>query len=258
MHRSSTACSRRSWRAGDGNAPALAEAIDSAAGGATKSMTVAATAATTVYRTGNGAEAVALDHATLIVGADEIVGGEDITHYRERELTEFRQTMIGFVFQAVDLNAQENLLVVDEIGRRTGAAARSRAAQLLEDLGLSEQRRTCRPSPAAGSRQRVAIGRALMNEPKLVLLNEPTSALDSTTDRQVMELIRSEMNRAAQPPAIVVTHDERITEFCDHKRAHLRRHSRRWPSSLRSSPAGATVPRCTSTSHHHRSHATTS
>jgi predicted ABC-type transport system involved in lysophospholipase L1 biosynthesis ATPase subunit len=155
MHSSPAACSRRSWRAGDGNAPALAEAIDSATGGATKSMTVAAAAATTVYRTGNGAEAVALDHATLIVGADEIVGGEEITHYRERELTKFRQTMIGFVFQAVDLvpflTARENLLVVDEIARRTGAAARSRAGQLLEDLGLTEQRRTCRPSSAAGS-----------------------------------------------------------------------------------------------------------
>jgi ABC-type proline/glycine betaine transport system ATPase subunit len=154
MHRSSTACSRRSWRAGDGNAPALAEAIDSAAGGATKSMTVAATAATTVYRTGNVAEAVALDHAALIVGADEIVGGEDITHYRERELTKFRQTMIGVVFQAIDLVpfliAREHLLVVDEIGRRTGAAARSRAAQLLEDLGLSEQRKNMPAQPCGG------------------------------------------------------------------------------------------------------------
>lgn len=117
-------------------------------------MTVAAAAAATVYRTGNGAEAVALDHATLIVGADEIVGGEDITHYRERELTKFRQTMIGVVFQAIDLLpfliARENLLVVDEIGRRTGAAARSRAAQLHEDLGLSEQRKNMPAQPCGG------------------------------------------------------------------------------------------------------------
>ncbi len=201
-----------------------------------------------VYRTGNGAEAVALDQATLTVGADEIValigpsgsgkttlcsiaggilaatsgtvivGGEDITHYSERQLTTFRQTMIGFVFQAVNLvpflTARENLLVVDEMGRRTGAAARSRADQLLADLGLSEQRKRLPAQLSGGQRQRVAIGRALMNEPKLVLLDEPTSALDSTTGRQVMDLIRSEM-KSRGTAAIVVTHDERITEFCD-------------------------------------------
>jgi len=201
-----------------------------------------------VYPTGNGAEAVALDHATLTVGADEIValigpsgsgkttlcsiaggilaatsgtvivGGEDITNYRERELTTFRQTMIGFVFQAVNLvpflTARENLLVVDEMGRRTGAAARSRADQLLEDLGLSEQRKRLPAQLSGGQRQRVAIGRALMNTPKLVLLDEPTSSLDSTTGRQVMDLIRSEM-KSRGTAAIVVTHDERITEFCD-------------------------------------------
>jgi len=201
-----------------------------------------------VYPTGNGAEAVALDHATLTVGVDEIValigpsgsgkttlcsiaggilaatagtvivGGEDITNYRERELTTFRQTMIGFVFQAVNLvpflTARENLLVVDEMGRRTGAAARSRADQLLEDLGLSEQRKRLPAQLSGGQRQRVAIGRALMNTPKLVLLDEPTSSLDSTTGRQVMDLIRSEM-KSRGTAAIVVTHDERITEFCD-------------------------------------------
>jgi putative ABC transport system ATP-binding protein len=201
-----------------------------------------------VYRTGDGAEAVALDHATLTVGADEIValigpsgsgkttlcsiaggilaatsgtvtvGGEDITKYRERELTTFRQNMIGFVFQAVNLvpflTARENLLVVDEMGRRTGAAARTRADQLLEDLGLSEQRKNLPSQLSGGQRQRVAIGRALMNEPQLVLLDEPTSALDSTTGRQVMDLIRSEM-KSRGTAAIVVTHDERITEFCD-------------------------------------------
>jgi putative ABC transport system ATP-binding protein len=60
----------------------------------------------------------------------------------------------------------------------------------------------------------VAIGRALMNEPDLVLFDEPTSALDTTTGAQVMELIRSEM-KSRGTAAIVVTHDERITHYCD-------------------------------------------
>lgn len=201
-----------------------------------------------VYTMGDGSEVVALHNATLTVGANEIValvgpsgsgkttlcsiaggilsasggsvkvGSQDITDFSERQLTRFRQERVGFVFQSVNLvpflTARENLLVVDEMGRRTGAAARQRADQLLQELGLADRTKNLPGQLSGGQRQRVAIGRALMNEPALVLFDEPTSALDTQLGEQVMELIRTEM-KSRGTAAIVVTHDERITAFCD-------------------------------------------
>jgi putative ABC transport system ATP-binding protein len=200
-----------------------------------------------VYPTGEE-EVVALDHATLTISADEIValvgpsgsgkttlcsiaggilsptsgevvvGGKDITDYSQKELTDFRREHVGFVFQSVNLvpflTARENLLVVDEIGRRTGAPARARADQLLDELGLANRRGRMPAELSGGQRQRVAIGRALMNDPDLVLFDEPTSALDTKLGEQVMELIRTEM-KTRGIAAIVVTHDERMTHYAD-------------------------------------------
>lgn len=149
---------------------------------------------------------------------DVVVAGEDISNYSSKQLTTFRQERVGFVFQSVNLvpflTARENLLVVDELGRRRGAPARERADQLLEELGLDDRSKNLPSQLSGGQRQRVAIGRALMNDPQLVLFDEPTSALDTELGEQVMELIRTEM-KSRGTAAIVVTHDERITSFCD-------------------------------------------
>jgi putative ABC transport system ATP-binding protein len=200
-----------------------------------------------VYPTGDE-EVVALDHATLTLATDEIVAlvgpsgsgkttlcsiaggilsptegtvvvaGEDITGYSQKQLTDFRREHVGFVFQGVNLipflTARENLLVVDEIGRHTGAAARQRADQLLEELGLADRAGHMPAELSGGQRQRVAIGRALMNDPDLVLFDEPTSALDTKLGEQVMDLIRNEM-KSRGTAAIVVTHDERMTHYTD-------------------------------------------
>jgi putative ABC transport system ATP-binding protein len=200
-----------------------------------------------VYPTGDD-EVVALDHATLTLASDEIVAlvgpsgsgkttlcsiaggiltasegeivvaGDDISGYDSRQLTDFRRQHVGFVFQTVNLvpflTARENLLVVDEIGARTGAPARQRADQLLDELGLADRRKQMPAELSGGQRQRVAIGRALMNEPDLVLFDEPTSALDTQLGAQVMELIAREM-KTRHIAAIVVTHDERITRYTD-------------------------------------------
>lgn len=200
-----------------------------------------------VYRMGDN-EVVALDHAELTVDEDEIValvgpsgsgkttlcsiaggilsasegsvvvGGEDITDYSSKQLTTFRQNEVGFVFQTVNLvpflTARENLLVVDEMGRREGRPARERADRLLAELGLADRDKNLPAQLSGGQKQRVAIGRALMNDPKLVLFDEPTSALDTELGAQVMELIRSEM-KSRGTSAIVVTHDDRITSYCD-------------------------------------------
>jgi putative ABC transport system ATP-binding protein len=200
-----------------------------------------------VYPTGDE-EVIALDHATLTVDRDEIVAlvgpsgsgkttlcsiaggiltptegtvvvaGENITGSSQRQLTDFRREHVGFVFQGVNLvpflTARENLLVVDEIGRRLGAQARRRADQLLDELGLADRAGHVPAELSGGQRQRVAIGRALMNEPDLVLFDEPTSALDTKLGEQVMGVIRSEM-KTRGIAAIVVTHDERMTQFTD-------------------------------------------
>ncbi|MCC6437176.1 MAG: ABC transporter ATP-binding protein [Acidimicrobiales bacterium] len=147
-----------------------------------------------------------------------VVAGTDISGFNPKQLTAVRRDLVGFVFQSVNLvpflTARENLLVVDEIGKRTGAPARARADQLLGELGLADRAKNLPAQLSGGQRQRVAIGRALMNDPKLVLFDEPTSALDSKLGMAVMELIQQEM-KARGTAAIVVTHDERITRFCD-------------------------------------------
>lgn len=147
-----------------------------------------------------------------------IVSGEDISDYGPKELTDLRQRRVGFVFQSVNLvpflTARENLIVVDELGPRTGRAARQRADELLEQLGLDDRQNHLPAELSGGQRQRVAIGRALMNGPDVVLFDEPTSALDTALGEQVMELIRTELH-ARNTAGIIVTHDERIAEFCD-------------------------------------------
>jgi putative ABC transport system ATP-binding protein len=125
---------------------------------------------------------------------------------------------VGFVFQTVNLvpflTARENLLVVDEIGPRIGRKARERADQLLDELGLTDRAGNLPAQLSGGEKQRVAIGRALMNQPDLVLLDEPTSSLDSHVGDQVVKLIRDEM-KSRGTAAVIVTHDDRITHYAD-------------------------------------------
>jgi putative ABC transport system ATP-binding protein len=200
-----------------------------------------------VYPTGDD-EVVALDHVNLTLASDEIlallgpsgsgkttlcsiagallsptegsveVGGQEITGFSGRQRTQFRRESVGFVFQTVNLvpflTARENLLVVDELGRRSGRKARERADQLLEELGLTDKADVLPAQLSGGQKQRVAIGRALMNEPQLVLFDEPTSALDTKLGDQVVHLIRDEM-KARGTAAVVVTHDDRITHYAD-------------------------------------------
>lgn len=202
-----------------------------------------------VYEMGDE-EVVALDHADLTVAPGEIValvgpsgsgkttlcsiagglltptegkvlvGGDDISDYSAKQLTEFRRNKVGFVFQTVNLvpflTARENLLVVDELGGRSGrkGKAAERADKILEELGLSDRAGNLPSQLSGGQRQRVAIGRSLMNDPSLVLFDEPTSSLDSVLGDQVVKLIREELNKRGTA-AIMVTHDDRITHYAD-------------------------------------------
>ncbi len=147
--------------------------------------------------------------------------GQELTAASDAERTRFRSIHIGFVFQfhhlLPDLSALENVMMpgAAAAGRET-SAMRSRAAELLDAVGLSD-RREYRPNAlSGGQRQRVAVARALMNAPALVLADEPTGNLDRQSADHVMQLIEK-INRDSGTCFLISTHDEHIA-------AHCRRH----------------------------------
>jgi len=144
--------------------------------------------------------------------------GHNLSEAGERKLNRFRNKMVGFVFQFYhlldELNVLENVLLpamagtgaVGWLGRRRWA--KSRARELLKQLGLSERAKHKPYQLSGGERQRVAIGRALMNEPRLLLVDEPTGNLDSETGNGILEVFEK-LNRAGET-IVMVTHDEGI------------------------------------------------
>ncbi len=135
-----------------------------------------------------------------------------------RELSAFRNRKIGFVFQAHHLlpefNAMENVMIPAFIGGALTQEARKRAETLLCDMGLSE-RMTHRPSElSGGEQQRVAIARALMNEPAILLADEPSGNLDSVTKAEIHKLFFTLRERYGQT-VVIVTHDESLAQMCD-------------------------------------------
>jgi putative ABC transport system ATP-binding protein len=146
------------------------------------------------------------------------LGGVDVTGLSARELTRFRAERVGFVFQSANLvpflTARENLLYVAGLTKMPKSHARQRADQLLEELGLAARAKNVPEQLSGGERQRVAIGRALMNDPDLVLVDEPTAALDTALGRQVVQLLRREIKDRGKT-GIMVTHDLRMVEYTD-------------------------------------------
>jgi lipoprotein-releasing system ATP-binding protein len=146
--------------------------------------------------------------------------GRDLSRFSAAKLNRYRNKMIGFVFQFYhlldELNVLENVFLPamaskSMIGWLTHRAwAKSRARDLLAQLGLSDRARHKPYQLSGGERQRVAIGRALMNEPTLLLADEPTGNLDSTTGNGILESLEK-LNRAGQT-IVMVTHDETIAQ----------------------------------------------
>ncbi|MDP1877793.1 MAG: ABC transporter ATP-binding protein [Actinomycetota bacterium] len=152
-------------------------------------------------------------------GGTVTLGGIDVTGLSKKDLTAFRAEQVGFVFQSANLvpflTARENLLYVASLVKGTSRAqAQARADDLLEELGLAGRAKNLPEQLSGGERQRVAIGRALMNDPDLVLVDEPTAALDTAMGRQVVELLRREIKGRGKT-GIMVTHDLRMVEYTD-------------------------------------------
>jgi putative ABC transport system ATP-binding protein len=145
-----------------------------------------------------------------------LVDGTDITKLGEDDLARLRGEKIGFVFQffhlVPSLTAFENILVPMEIARRRDAVTRAR--QLLEEVGLSDRGHHYPSQLSGGEQQRVAIARALANDPAIVLADEPTGNLDSTTGRHIMQLLL-DVHRARQTTLVLVTHDHDLASLAD-------------------------------------------
>ena len=150
------------------------------------------------------------------------LGDVAVSDLDSKDLTSFRAEKVGFVFQSANLvpflTARENLLWVASLRKERGRAARraagERADQLLAELGLADRAGNVPEKLSGGERQRVAIGRALMNDPELVLVDEPTAALDTAMGRQVVQLLRREVKDRGKT-GIMVTHDLRMVEYTD-------------------------------------------
>lgn len=148
------------------------------------------------------------------------LGDVDVTAASSRQLTSFRAERVGFVFQSVNLvpflTAKENLLFAASLrrGRHPRRQAVARAEQLLDELGLAARSNNIPEQLSGGERQRVAIGRALMNDPELILVDEPTAALDTDLGREVVQLLAREI-RGRDKTGIMVTHDLRMVEYTD-------------------------------------------
>ena len=150
--------------------------------------------------------------------------GTDLGHLSGRQKVLFRSKNIGFVFQQYNLlpalTAAENAAVPLLIAGQPRRPAVARAAELLGTLGLGDRAGALPSQLSGGQQQRVAIARALIHEPRLLVCDEPTAALDAHSGRAVMELLR---RTALQPDraVIVVTHDSRVFEFGD-RIVHMR------------------------------------
>ena len=210
---------------------------------------IAAFNLTKVYGSGN-TEVIAMQDVSLTVGRGEVVallgpsgagkstlltaiglinpptagriviGGTPVLDADQAlvDLRAFRRQHLGFVFQKANLipflNARENVQVALEINDVPPRAARQRAMELLDYLGVADRARNLPDALSGGQQQRVAVARALANQPSLILADEPTAALDSHRGRQVMELFRK-VARERGAAVMVVTHDHRSLDIFD-------------------------------------------
>ena len=150
-------------------------------------------------------------------GGELELAGSRVDRMGERALARLRRTAIGFVFQAFhlvdELTARENVELPALLAGSSPRAARQRAAELLDRVGLGDRATFLPAALSGGQRQRVAIARALSNDPLVVLADEPTGNLDSAATLEVLRLFDS--LRAVGQTLVIVTHDSRVAATAD-------------------------------------------
>lgn len=158
----------------------------------------------------------------LLGGLDTATAGSikyddtELTGMKDKALSDFRLKRIGFVFQFYDLLAEltayENILLPN----RLAGGKQSDLSSIAESLGISERLHHYPSQLSGGQQQRVAIARALINNPQILLCDEPTGNLDEKSGNEVMELL-SELNRKEKRTILIVTHNPDIAKLCGRK-----------------------------------------
>lgn len=146
------------------------------------------------------------------------IGEKTLKNLTSKELTKVRLEKVGFIFQGANLipylNVRDQLLVIAELSGEKGKGAKDKADELLKELGLTARQNNYPESLSGGEKQRVAIARALMNNPDIILADEPTASLDANRGHKVVQMIADEVKRKNKA-AIMVTHDERVLDLVD-------------------------------------------
>lgn len=161
----------------------------------------------------------------LIAGIDKadsgkiIIAGTDISTMNDDELTLFRRDKIGFVFQFFNLlstlTAQENVsLPLELAGKFTQTEIARRASEILERVGLGARRQFYPSQLSGGEMQRVAVARALIHNPELIIADEPTGNLDTENGAQILDLLR-QLCRENKQTALMATHSTEAATLCD-------------------------------------------
>ncbi|WP_435164820.1 ABC transporter ATP-binding protein [Paenibacillus glycanilyticus] len=146
------------------------------------------------------------------------LNGYLLSKLSEKELSNVRLKEIGFIMQSSNLvpylNVLDQLLLVKKMSGKVRSEDRMFAVKLLEEIGLGSKLKSYPEELSGGEKQRTAIARALINNPNVILADEPTASLDTKRAHEVVSLIANEV-KSRRKAAIMVTHDERMLEYCD-------------------------------------------
>jgi putative ABC transport system ATP-binding protein len=147
-----------------------------------------------------------------------MLNGTDVTAAGEEERARIRRDQIGFIFQSFRLfkalTAVENAMLAMEISGKKGPQVRAQAERILKSLGLSEKKHLKPDELSGGEKQRVAIARVLMREPKIILADEPTASLDSQAGERITRILR-DIAEEQQRTVVMVSHDEWLCRFAE-------------------------------------------
>lgn len=147
-----------------------------------------------------------------------VLNGHNISKLTDKQLSDIRLKEIGFIMQSSNLvpylNVLDQLLLVKKMSGRVTAEDKAFAKKLLEELGLGAKLRSFPEELSGGEKQRTAIARSLVNDPNVILADEPTASLDTKRAHEVVSLISQEV-KSRKKAAVMVTHDERMLGYCD-------------------------------------------
>lgn len=145
------------------------------------------------------------------------IDGQDMSKLREKNAYKMRAKKIGFIFQGFNLiptlTALENVMLAGKYGGMKTAGRRKRAKELLDLLGLGDRVNHKPNELSGGQQQRVAIARALMNDPSIILADEPTGELDTKTSLEIMDILKK-LNKDENKTFLIVTHNMEVANTC--------------------------------------------